>query len=487
MSIWKRAALYLIRKKRRTMLLFLYMALMAVFILISFSLKSAAKKELDRLLQTFGTGFVLKINTENPANIETIEINGHMDSTYIGTKITDETIGKILGLEGVTNYTLPREFNLVWTELKLRPGGWAKADPTEFMTEEFIKLAQQEIQAYSCTDGELSENFRTGALHISEGRNLKSEDFCRTVISEELAERNGLSVGDTITIEVKEGTYQPTKEEHKTWGQPIQLEIVGLFHMNFTQQYTEWTSEYGYMENNIYVDKETHKIIEDIIAENWEGDLMDIGYSEVIFFVDDPKKTDSIIQEMKERKDIQIGDAMVYPDQTAYEASAKPYNLIHKFSLMLSIIGIAGVGIILFLLMKMTVRGRMHEIGILLSIGVKKREIVGQLIIECMAVSTAAMLLAILLSGPAASVCSQMAERLTTPNAKEEIYRVSLRDGMFPEIAKVSSDEVALTDEVTIKTVFLLVVLISGISMAGIFLASVQILEIEPKNLLQSM
>ena len=54
MSIWKRAALYLRRKKGRTALLFLYMAVMAVFILVAFSLKSAAEKELARLRQTFG-------------------------------------------------------------------------------------------------------------------------------------------------------------------------------------------------------------------------------------------------------------------------------------------------------------------------------------------------------------------------------------------------------------------------------------------------
>ena len=489
MSIWKRVVIYLTRKKGRTILLFLYMTVMAIFILTVFSLKNAAEKELFRLLETFGTGFVLKINTENPANVTVVEENGMIDSRYIGTKITDEMIQKILELDGVTNYTLPKEYNIVWTDLKLRPGAWAEMMPDEdtIFTEEYLKLLRQEILEYSCTDGKLSKNFRMGALEISKGRNLKRDDRFRTVISEELAERNGLSVGDTITIEVKEGTYLPTKEYHKTWGEPIQLEIAGLFHMNLTQQYSELTNEYGYMENNIYVDQETHEIIDKIIADNWEGDFYDVGYPEVIFFVDDPKKTDYIIQEMKDREDIPTDSLTVYPDQTAYEASAKPYSLIRTFSTILLAIGIAGAGIILYLLMKLTVRGRMRETGILLSIGIKKRKIVGQMLIECLAVSAAALVLAILLSAPLVSVCSQVAERLATPDAKEETYRVTLRDAMYPEVEKASSDEVVLSSEVTPGTVMLLIVLVSGISAASVLLASIQILGTEPKRLLQSM
>ena len=142
MSIWKRVALYLMRKKGRTSFLFLYMAVMAVFLLTAFSLKNAAERELSRLLETFGTGFVIKINTENPANVTVVEENGTIDSRYIGTKITDEMIQKILELDGVTNYTLPREFNSVWMDLKLRPGAWAEEVPDEdtIFTEENLKL-----------------------------------------------------------------------------------------------------------------------------------------------------------------------------------------------------------------------------------------------------------------------------------------------------------------------------------------------------------
>ena len=235
------------------------------------------------------------------------------------------------------------------------------------------------------------------------------------------------------------------------------------------------------------MDQETHKLIDQIIEDNWVGEFYDVGYPEVIFFVDDPKKTDAIIQEMKEREDIPTDSLTVYPDQTAYEASAKPYSLIRTFSNILSVIGIVGTGIILYLLMKLTVRGRTRETGILLSIGMKKCKIVGQMLIESLAVSAAALVLAILLSNSLVSVCSQAVERFATPDAKEETYRITLRDGIYPEMEKASSDEVALSSEVTPETVMLLIVLVSGISAASVLLASVRILETDPKKLLQTM
>lgn len=303
----------------------------------------------------------------------------------------------------------------------------------------------------------------------------------------ELAKRNNLSIGDIITIEVKEGTYVTTKDYQKTWGAPIHLEIIGLFHMNFTQEHFEGASEYSYMENNIYVDKETHNLINKTIKDNWVGDYYDVGYPEVIFFVDDPRKTDAIIQEMKEREDIPTDSLKINPDQTAYEASAKPYSLIRKFSMILSVIGIAGTGIILYLLMKMIVRGRLHETGILLSIGIKKRKIVGQMLIECLTVSAVALAAAVLLSGPFVSVCSKTAKRLTTPEANDEAYRVTLRDGIYPEMQRVSSDKVTLSNEVTFENVMLMIVLVSGISAGSVLLASIPILDLEPKKLLQSL
>ena len=176
----------------------------------------------------------------------------------------------------------------------------------------------------------------------------------------------------------------------------------------------------------------THAKINEYIEGNWEGELADIGYPEVIFFVEDPEKTDAIIQEMKGRKDIDIS-------------------------------------------------------GLLVSLGVKKREIAGQMLLECLWISIAALSVSVLLSIPLNFACSHAAEHIMMPDQKEQTYRVTLREGMFPEPEKVSADEIVLFGEVTPKVIMLLIVLVIVISHVSVLLALVQILEIEPKRLLQRM
>ena len=95
MSVWKRAMLYLARKKGRTVLLFFYIVVMSGFILTAFSLKNAAEQQLTRLRQTLGTGFVLRIDTENAANVGiVVDDNGYTDSTYIGQELRIKRLKK---------------------------------------------------------------------------------------------------------------------------------------------------------------------------------------------------------------------------------------------------------------------------------------------------------------------------------------------------------------------------------------------------------
>ena len=60
------------------------------------------------------------------------------------------------------------------------------------------------------------------------------------------------------------------------------------------------------------------------------------------------------------------------------------------------------MGIVLYLLVRLWIQGRRREIGILRSVGIGKKEILGQMLAESLAVSIAALVLAAVLSGHAA-------------------------------------------------------------------------------------
>lgn len=493
MNLWKRAVLYLTRKKEKSALLMALLFLMSCLVLLGLSFKESAEREADRLRQSLASGFVVEANLENEMYYVVEEQKGGgSTSTYAGPLVTDEMIEKILAIDGVEDYK-EELTDIVWTDLELRKGMWADAEANDgpgaigwTVSEEQIEVRRKQTYMWPCRKGELHKNFRTGALTIAEGRNIQEGDSFKAVISEELAERNGLSVGDAVTLEIKEGSFTIGSDEPmKTWGEPMELEIVGLFHVNFEQAYSEYMSEGGYVENNIYVDMDTHVRWLEVLEKKLQKDGS--GYSKVEFLVNDPGKVDEIMQQVENSDDIDMENLLVTVDNTAYQAAAAPYNQIRVFALVLLAVGAVGLGIVLFLVMKLWVQNRKHEAGVLLSVGIGKGKILGQILAESLLVSVAALLLAFLLSGTLLDRCAGLAERATAPRADAEAYEVRLVSSIIPDVIKTSSDEVVLDHEITVDRMLWVAVFVCGISSVSVLLAFRQISSIEPKKLLRSM
>ena len=156
--------------------------LMSISVLIGLSLKESADKELDRLRLSMASGFILKANADNEMYKEVTDYgNGATSTYYAGPMITDEMIEKVLSLDGVEDYSVIDEIHIAWTNLTLRPGLHADMEPDPNpnpndlfpRTEERLELDRHSIDIYACRNGESHKNFRTGALAITEGRNLE--------------------------------------------------------------------------------------------------------------------------------------------------------------------------------------------------------------------------------------------------------------------------------------------------------------------------
>jgi len=473
--------------------------LMSISVLIGLSLKESADQELDRLRLSMASGFILKANTDNELykEVKTYE-KGPSSTVYAGPRVTDEMIEKVLSLDGVEDYSVIDEIHIAWTDLTLRPGLHAdmepdpNPDPNDVFprTEEALELDRHSTRVYACRNGNCHKNFRTGALAITEGRNLETEDHFKAVVSDWLAEKNHLSVGDTIVLETKEGNYNFTEKPLKRLGEPVTVEIAGLFHPNFSQPSSDMTLEECYVENIIYVDEETFFKLQDNLKEH--ARYQDIAESyeehhEVEFLVKDPAQIDSIMQQIRDRDDIDLENIELETDSSAYEASAGPYRGIRIFSMALLALGLCGMGVILYLLIHLWMQGRRHEVGIYRSVGMKKREILGQMLTECFAVSFAALALAFLLAGPAAAGCADAAKRLAAPKEKQETYIVKVDKYLLPQIKKTSSDEVLLDGSVDVKSMGFAALFVCGISGASVLVSFSKINSVEPKNLLQAM
>lgn len=483
MNFIRRAGLYLVRKKGRTVLMTLLLFLMSCFVLVGISFKESAEKELERLRRSMASGFLLKVNTQNEMYRGQVSDGKNSYYGYAGPKITEELIDKICSVDGVKGVSFDFT-DTVWTDLELKPGMWANTEPDEDNTEEFLMAYRHETDIYPCKNGELHKNFRTGALAIAKGRNIEEGDHFKAVISDWLAEKNHLSVGDTVTLECKEGFYQASDEPMKTWGEPVEAEIVGLFHANFNQQPSENTFEACFIDNVIYTDMDTFAKLEENEAKEGYRSPHKNGHITAEFAVEDPGQMDFIMQQVKSREDIDLENMELEADTADYQAAASPYRQIRVFAMLLLALGLCGIGMILYLTLKLWVQGRQREIGILYSVGMKKREILGQMLAECLLVAAVAVVTAFLLSGVLTDKCADAAERLTAPRTDIEGYVVKIDGGFRPSITKTSSDEVTLEHKASAGTIGFVALFVFGISSVSVMLSFSKISSLEPRKLL---
>ena len=489
MNFMKRASLYLVRKKGRMLFLLLLLFLMSLSVLIGISFKKGAEKELDRLRKSMASGFTLKADIENELYREHIDFEiGGGASVYVGPVIHADMIEKICSIDGVKDYIGDLFGCSIWADLELKPAMWADTaldldDP--ILTEGVVLLNRQEISTCPCRNGAIQKNFRTGALAIVEGRNIQEGDHFKAVVSDWMAEHNHLSIGDSVTLEVKEGMYQFTDDPLKSWGEPINLEIVGVFHANFNQESSRLSSESALIENFIYTDMDTYaKMREYEEQAGYDRGIAVDDFTEVEFLVEDPGQIDDLIQQIKSGEDLDLENMKLEVDNTDYQAAAAPYQQIRVFSMLLLALGFCGIGMILYLVMKLWVQGRRYEMGIFRSVGMKKEEILGQMLVECLMVSGVALVMAFVLSGVAVDRCATLAERMTAPRKDVQEYEVRVSKYNIPEITKTSSDEAVLDRSFSGDTVFLVILFVCGGSCISVAVSFAGISGLELKKLL---
>ena len=277
-----------------------------------------------------------------------------------GTLINDNLIAEI---EDVGNILCASGENLqlLYSESVLpRPGMLAGGDDEgQFM-----------MSYYSGHYSEMEQHFRTGELELIEGRHITPEDSWSAVISRALAEQNGLSVGDRF-----EAGYSPETraEDPSRPEEPFSFTIVGIF--DITGQQTQLNqAEPSMLQNAVFIDAAAGHAID-------SGDPTHSRYRYgVIFMVDDPRDLEQTVAAAQSNLDMQHFRCVV--DDTEYRQSVQPLEQMETTMKLLTVV-LVGIGtIILALVLLLWIRQRTKEIGIYLSIGLSKRNILLQLLTE---------------------------------------------------------------------------------------------------------
>ena len=474
MTIWKRAWLYIWKKKKRTILLLLILCFLSTLVLLCLTLGASAAREGKSIQKNLGSSFVLEADLNNQGYYEPRTGEGYTYLLYTGPKVTDEIIEDTLAMDGVSDYTADRGAEL-WVSLQLRPGAWANSVAPGYTTQKTKDIYKHQACIYYYETGALHPFFRNGAFEIVEGRNIQKGDSLKAVISEEVAKKNNLGLGDSFELrsyEVPEGVLTLTD-----WS--VTVEIVGIYQVNFFQESTMYTFESELAENLMFMDIHTDRLVKRKSGYPEEP----TEYTSVTFYVDSPEILDTVLKEMEEQ--IDLNGLLLERDDNDYIAEVKPYRQVSAFLTVFVILAVLLCGVLIYLICSLWIRERKRETGILLSLGFTRGRICQQFILESLMTAAAAFLISCVLAGPAIRSAGAMAEELTAPGEGEQAYSAEVVSYDL-EIEKVAADRITPDTQMDGGTLLITAVLICGISAGSAVAASAKNFRKNPGELLNS-
>ncbi len=194
---------------------------------------------------------------------------------------------------------------------------------------------------------------------MAEGRHITTDDTHVAIISQDLAERNELKIGDYLTA------HSYSVEDQGFTGQEIRVQIVGLFTPNAVEQFGETVTTYDKIQNRVFVDLQTSK--------EFDGGEINYGFSALHVTIYDPQDMAQVVADVKALPGIDWKAFTVEIDNETYENAAAPLATLNELVMTLLVVIIVVSAIILALLLTLWTKTRIHEIGVFLSVGIRKR------------------------------------------------------------------------------------------------------------------
>ena len=223
-------------------------------------------------------------------------------------------------------------------------------------------------------------NFSSGALNIQSGRALTKEDRNKVLIHEELAKENNWTVGSKIKMKL----FKNGEEGGGSYDE-ITVEVVGIFNGKLSEQSTGLTSDLT--ENRMYMDYKTSQLL----AGNKESNEV---VHRAIYTVKNPSQLDSVIKEVK-KLSLNWETLQLSKNEQVFEQVSGPISNFKSLMMLLTGSVFALAVIILFLVLLFTLRERIHEFGILLSLGISRGKIISQILLELFTIASGRYLIAL--------------------------------------------------------------------------------------------
>lgn len=298
-----------------------------------------------------------------------------------------------------------------------------------------------EILLTGVNDSSRHEKFTDGELYLKSGRAIGENDLAtsNTVISEDFANLNKIKLGDKVSA--------------VSGGQTVTLTVVGIFAAK--------QADNNLSDNSLYV---PYTLVHRLIGQK--------GFFHAVYVMDDPYYISEFRQNVM-KLGFGIKASQMNADDYVYNVLSGPINNLNYISSVM-VIGLLIAGaVILSLIILLGLRGRKFEIGVLLSIGEKRRKIIAQLAVESIIPILIAFSLSFIIGGISAQ---EIGDAMFSAQTNSQAQTVS-NDGRTYKV----SDKIAVTlspDETGIT--YLAGILIT---LASVAVSSVSIMRYKPKDI----
>ena len=235
-----------------------------------------------------------------------------------------------------------------------------------------------EAKVTGATQSDLLSEFTGRFYQLEQGKHLGARDQNAALIHKTFAEKNGIKPGDKLDI---------TKDDRR-----VTVTVMGIF------------SGKGEKPAVLQSDMaENHLITNLAAAQQLTGSQQ---LTRATYFAENPHQLKSLTDRTKSLPNIDWKKFSLTDNGAVFSGILQNIAGIQNI-LTIATIGAAGAGLaVLSLVLVFWVRGRLHEIGILLSIGTSKRQIIGQFLAELAIIALVSSVFALAIGSVASSQIS---------------------------------------------------------------------------------
>ena len=418
MSIFNRAYLYIIRKKVRSSILFLIVTLISFFLLSGSVLNTTVNNISKNLYKDVNFGF----------NIESVDKSNK--------EIEKDTLKKIEELKGITTK------NYIFSKPVVVEGKKVVQENQNITLNDEIKNKSNLVMMNGITASKSNIDFKSEVLKLEKGRHIEENDKNKIMIHEKFAELNNVNLGDKIKL----------SQEGKT----LELEIVGIYSGEKTNTFSGLSSDF--IENTVYTDYKSSQELSNLIANN--------KVTSVEYGVEDPTKLDDVIKAVE---NLGINNLMLSKSNKNYDLITSSVESITKITNMIRIGSVIVGVVILSLILMFWARERTYEIGILLSLGTSKVNLVLQFVVEVLLVTIVGLITAL---GMEMTTIKYLASNVGS------IFSEGLPKTIADELMKMSVNGIDIIN---------LVIVMVAIVIISVVVALLPILKMKPKKILTNI